>query len=210
MSRYRFEIDNVRAHVRSLWAVIALQCLLIAGLWWGWSMAPSRLTVHIPPDLRSGVTLGADEIHPANVYTFAFYVFQQLNRWPENGAVDYGEAIFRLSAYLTPAYREQLTQEMTIKGERGELVNRSRSVEAEYAEADAQVQVLDHETWQVDLDLKITESVRGMTVKETSIRYPLRIVRQAIDPERNPWGLALDGFVAPGPKRLPPVAEPAG
>lgn len=202
MSRYRFEIDNVRAHVRSLWLVIVLLCLLIAGLCWGWSMAPSNLTVHVPPDLRHGVTLGADEIRPANVYTFAFYVFQQLNRWPENGAVDYGEAIFRLSPYLTPAYREQLSAELRLKGERGELANRSRSVEAWHADADASVHILNGKTWTVDLDLKLVESVRGMTVKETSIRYPLRVVRRAIDPELNPWGLALDGFVEPGPQRL--------
>ena len=27
-----------------------------------------------------------------------------------------------------------------------------------------------------------------MTVKQTTIRYPIRVVRQAIDPESNPWG----------------------
>ena len=32
MRRYRYEIDNVRAHLRSLWAVIAIQVLVIAAL----------------------------------------------------------------------------------------------------------------------------------------------------------------------------------
>ena len=41
-----------------------------------------------------------------------------------------------------------------------------------------------------------------MTVKQTTIRYPLRIVRHAIDPESNPWGLALDGYEGDGPRRL--------
>jgi hypothetical protein len=41
-----------------------------------------------------------------------------------------------------------------------------------------------------------------MTVKKTTIRYPLRVVRLSIDPESNPWGLALDGFAASGPRRL--------
>jgi hypothetical protein len=27
-------------------------------------------------------------------------------------------------------------------------------------------------------------------------------VRQAIDPETNPWGLALDGYASDGPRRL--------
>ena len=31
------------------------------------------------------------------------------------------------------------------------------------------------------------ESVKGVTVKKTVIRYPLRVVRHAVDPETNPW-----------------------
>ena len=51
MRRYRTEIDNVRAHLRSLWAVIGLQFLVILGLWFGWSQAPKQLTVHVPPSV---------------------------------------------------------------------------------------------------------------------------------------------------------------
>ena len=40
MRRYRLEIDNVRAHLRSLWIVIGLQGLIILALWIGWSQAP--------------------------------------------------------------------------------------------------------------------------------------------------------------------------
>jgi integrating conjugative element protein (TIGR03746 family) len=56
--------------------------------------------------------------------------------------------------------------------------------------------------WVVWLDLDLFDSVKGMTVKQTAIRYPLRVVRLAIDPETNPWGLALDGYGAEGPHRL--------
>ena len=37
---------------------------------------------------------------------------------------------------------------------------------------------------------------------QTTIRYPLRVLRYAVDAEANPWGLALDGFAAEGPQRL--------
>ena len=40
MRRYRFEIDNVRAHLRSLWSVIGLEFLVILVLGFGWSQAP--------------------------------------------------------------------------------------------------------------------------------------------------------------------------
>ncbi|MEQ8233115.1 MAG: TIGR03746 family integrating conjugative element protein [Gammaproteobacteria bacterium] len=204
MRRYRYEIDNVRAHLRSLWAVIAIQVLVIAALWFGWSRAPERLTVHIPPDLRPGAVLAVDEISPPNVYAFAFYIFQQLNRWPEDGASDYGRAIFRVSPYLTPRYRADLIAELEQKGRQGELAYRVRGVQEipGHGYEERRVDLLNEATWIVWLDLDLLESVKGMTVKRTAIRYPLRVVRYAVDLETNPWGLALDGFGAEGPRRL--------
>jgi integrating conjugative element protein (TIGR03746 family) len=204
MRRYRHQIDNVRAHLRSLWAVIVLQALVIAALWFGWSQAPERLTVHIPPDLRSGAVLDVDEVPPASVYAFAFYIFQQLNRWPEAGAKDYGQAIFSVSAYLTPRYRSDLLTELERKGRQGELAYRVRGLQVipGHGYEERRVDILDGGVWLVWLDLELLESVQGMTVKRTAIRYPLRVVRYAVDLEANPWGLALDGFGADGPRRL--------
>ena len=88
MRRYRLEIDNVRSHLRSLWVVIGLQGLIILALWIGWSQAPKQLRVYVPPDLRSGAVLAAEEVPPANVYAFAFYHFpaaQSLARKRRNG-----------------------------------------------------------------------------------------------------------------------------
>lgn len=204
MRRYRTGIDNVRAHLRSLWVVIGLQFLVIAALWFGWSEAPKELTVHVPPDLRSGATLAVGEIPAANVYAFAFYIFQQLNRWPDNGAQDYGKAIFRIASYLTPRYRADLMSDLDLKGRQGELAHRVRGVQevAGHGYEERRVDVLAPGVWVVWLDLDLFESVKGMTVKRTAIRYPLRVVRLAVDPEANPWGLALDGFAPEGPRRL--------
>ena len=204
MRRYRTEIDNVRAHLRSLWVVIGFQCLVILALWFGWSQAPKHLTVHVPPDLRAGATLSVDEVPAANVYAFAFYIFQQLNRWPEDGAKDYGKAIFRIAPYVTPRYHAKLIADMELKGRQGELAYRVRGVQeiAGHGYDEHRVEVLAPGVWVVWLDLDLLESVKGMTVKQTAIRYPLRVVRLAVDPEANPWGLALDGFAGEGPQRL--------
>jgi len=204
MRRYRTEIDNVRAHLRSLWTVIGLQFVVILVLWFGWSQAPKQLTVHVPPDLRSGATLSVNEAPAANVYAFAFYIFQQLNRWPENGAKDYGKAIFRISPYVTPRYQSELLADLELKGRQGELAYRVRGVQeiAGHGYEERRVDVLAPGVWVVWLDLNLVESVKGMTVKQTAIRYPLRVVNLAVDPEANPWGLALDGFASEGPRRL--------
>jgi len=204
MRRYRYEIDNVRAHLRSLWAVIGLQMIVILALWFGWSQMPAKITVHIPPDLRSGAVLALDEVPPANVYTFAFYIFQQLNRWPTDGAKDYGQAIFQVAAFLTPRYRAELIADMKGKARRGELSWRVRGIQAipGHGYEPQSVQVSGAGTWIVWLDLDLMESVKGMTIKKTAIRYPLRVVRYGVDAESNPWGLALDGFADQGPQRL--------
>ena len=204
MQRYRYEIDNVRGHLRSLWAVIGLLLTIIVALWIGWMRMPGTITVHIPPDLRSGAVMALDEVPPANIYAFAFYIFQQLNRWPDDGAEDYGKAIFRIAAYLTPSFREQLIADMEAKGKQGQLAYRVRSLQAIPGQVyeERRVDVLSKESWVVWLDLELRESVKGMTVKKTTIRYPLRVLRYAVDAEANPWGLALDGFAAEGPQRL--------
>lgn len=210
MKRYRYEIDNVRSHLRSLWAVIGLQLVVILALWIGWMRMPSTITVHIPPDLRSGARLALDEVPPPNVYSFAYYIFQQLNRWPSNGAEDYGRAIFHIAPYLTDAYRNTLVTDMDDRGKRGELAHRTRSLQAlpGVGYSEERVDVLSADAWVVWLDLELQESVKGMTIKKTRIRYPLRVVRLAIDPEANPWGLALDGFAGNGPERLRPDTQP--
>jgi integrating conjugative element protein (TIGR03746 family) len=192
MRRYRTEIDN------------GLQFVVILVLWFGWSQAPKQLTVHVPPDLRSGATLSVNEAPAANVYAFAFYIFQQLNRWPENGAKDYGKAIFRISPYVTPRYQSELLADLELKGRQGELAYRVRGVQeiAGHGYEERRVDVLAPGVWVVWLDLNLVESVKGMTVKKTAIRYPLRVVSLAVDPEANPWGLALDGFASEGPRRL--------
>ena len=210
MHRYRYEIDNVRSHLRSLWAVITLQLVVILALWIGWMQIPSTITVHVPPDLRSGARLRLAEVPPPNVYSFAYYIFQQLNRWPTNGAEDYGKAIFRIAPYLTNAYRNTLLNDLETRGKRGELAHRTRSLQALPGAAyqEDRVEILSADAWVVWLDLELEESVRGMTIKRTTIRYPLRVVRLAVDPETNPWGLALDGFAGAGPERLTASAEP--
>ncbi len=204
MRRYRYEIDNVRAHLRSLWTIIGVQLVVILALWFGWSQSPSHLTVHVPPDLRSGATQAIDEVPPANVYAFAYYIFQQLNHWSEDGAQDYGKAIFRISPYVTPSYRAELIADMELKGKQGELAYRVRGVQEVpgHGYEERRVDVLASGVWVVWLDIDLFESVKGMTVKTTTIRYPLRVVRLSVNPEANPWGLALDGFAATGPRRL--------
>ncbi|AHK80122.1 conjugal transfer protein [Ectothiorhodospira haloalkaliphila] len=207
---YHREIQNVRAHINSLRLALGVVLILALFMGWGWYSAPREMTVHIPPDLRSGSTQPADEVPQVNVYAFTYYIWQQMNRWPEDGSNDYGQNIYRLAAFVTPQFRRQLQRDLEQRGRRGELSGRERSVVeipgAGFSPRRVQVQA-DGQSWVVWLDLQINETVRGRAVKQTPIRYPLRVVRHDVDRERNPWGLAIDGFAGEGPQRIPQEPE---
>ena len=212
MSRYRHEIDNARAHILSLWVIIALLAIALAYAFRGWAHAPSEIRVHIPPDLSSGSVVRIGEIPRPNVYGFGYYMWQQLNRWPRDGARDFPDKLYRFAAYVTPAFRAHLLRDMERRGHQGELTGRVRALyEAPGAQYDdSRVKAIGPNAWIVTIDAVIEETVAGLEVKHTRIRYPLRVVRYDVDRELNPWGMAIDGFAKPGPTRIDPPADGEG
>lgn len=56
MSRFRNEVARLDAHVTTLRRVVAGLFVVALALAIGWWNAPRQLTIHIPPDLRSGST----------------------------------------------------------------------------------------------------------------------------------------------------------
>ncbi len=202
MSRYRHEIDNARSHILSLWAVIMLLSAFMAWAFVGWSKAQQDLTLHIPPDLSNGATLRAGESPKANLYTFSFHIWQQLNRWEKNGQKDFPRNIYNLAAYMTPQFRASLKRDMQRRGKSGELAGRVRALHQVAPYEDRRVDIIGPGSWVVWIDVVIEETVAGMSVKLKRIRYPMRVVRYDVDREKNPWGWALDGFADPGPSEL--------
>lgn len=192
------------AHIHTLRVFIAALVILNAGMAVGWMKARADLTVNIPPDLRYGASINAGEIAPANVFNFAGYIFQQLNRWRSNGDKDYAEQIYSLSAFFTPAFQARLIDDMNERHQHGELTNRVRYIQMipGHGFEDRRVDVIDPNNWVVWLDFSIHEYVNGMSVKTVPIRYPILVTRYDIDPESNPWGLAIKGYAAPGPTKL--------
>jgi integrating conjugative element protein (TIGR03746 family) len=136
---------------------------------------------------------------PENVYAFALYIFGQLNRWPSDGEQDYRRAIYGLQSYLTPACKAFLDGDYEYRKAAGELRQRVRGVYEilgrGYSEdPELRVKQLDRDSWLVKLDLNADEYYAAEPVKRVVVRYPLRVVRFDLDPERNKWGLALDCY----------------
>lgn len=201
---YHKAMDIQQGHINTLRAVIAAQMIVIVALWFGWQSAPRDLTVHLPPDLRDGVSLKAGEVPPQSVYTFAQYIFQQLNRWEKDGQKEAGGRLYALAPYLTPAYQQQIQKELDIKGRSGEMAGRTRGITGipGHDYTPARVRLIAPGVWEVTMDMELMETVDGMVVKRAQAVYPIRVVRYDIDREKNPWGLALDGYAGNGPHRL--------
>ena len=210
MSRFQNEVMHLQNHVRTLrWGalgLLAMACLLSLG-WWN---APRNLTIHVPPDLRSGSVRKWWDVPPESVYAFAWYIFQQLHRWPTDGEQDYPRNIHALSAYLTPACKSFLEDDYAVRRANGELRQRVRGIYEipgrGYGDAPTErVRTLSEGAWVVTLDVDADEYYASERVKRALVRYALKVVRLDIDPEKNPFGLALDCFSAP-PERIETAA----
>ena len=204
--RYRDALSELRWQRNIAWLQFAGMTAIALLLGFGWYSATRELpALHIPPDVSQGVIIRPGEVPLPNVYAFALYSWQQLNRWPADGSKEYPQAIYRFSPYLTPRFREELLADMRRRAKAGELDQRVRGVQEipGHHYAFNRVDVKSDGVWVVWLDLELEEYYRQTLVKDTQLRYPLRVVRHDVDKARNPFGLALDGFATrEGPTQL--------
>lgn len=206
MSRFVDALAQARSEIRRQQVVIGLLAGVTSFALWGWKTAPSDLTVHIPPDLSSGASLQTGSVPDTGVYTFAFYIWQQINRWQTDGGKDYPEQIRVLKNFVTPSCHEQLLADMSQREAAGELGRRTRALMEipGLGYTAERIKPVGAKAWRVVLDTHIQETQINVPIKDTYIRYPLRVVAFDIDRERNPWGLAIDCFGGDRPERLDP------
>lgn len=197
-----------RAHSRTLrWIIVLVAAIGAIGMYFAHAM-PRTLDLHIAPDIKAGDSVrfadGQAAVPEVNVYGFAYYIWQQLNRWQLDGSKDYGQQIFRFQSYVTPNCRAQLQADMQNRHRIGELRQRTRFMSEIPGLGYAANRVLADgpAAWTVLLDMQLIETFRGQGVKDAFIRYPIRVVRYDVDRERNPWRLAIDCFGANRPARL--------
>lgn len=215
MSRFRNGITARDNHIFSLRIACVLLFLGMLVTGFGWMRAPSEMTIHNPPDLRSGSTRKWWEVPPSTVYSFAFYIFQQLNSWPKNGEADYPSKIAQMSPYLTPSCQDFLNKDAEMRKNNDELRDRVRVVYEipRRGYSNRSVTIIDQSHWVARLDLVADEYFHTEPVKRAMARYPMKVVRWEGDPERNPFGLALDCYDS-APQRLeavmPEPEQPSG
>jgi len=201
--RYRSREADLLSHIGTLRLTAGLLAVSLLLALWGWHAATRSVRFHVPPDLRYGGIFRSDRVPAPSVYTFAGYIWQQANRWRENGARDYPAQLATLKPFLTPRFYTFLQADAQRKHKRGELAWRTREISPLHPTAfdDAWVVHPSQDQWVVQLDVRLKEHMNGASVKDIAVQYRIRVVTYDVDPELNPWGLALDGFDTP-PRRL--------
>ena len=194
MSNYQNIIAAKNQTIKALGLAVIVPSMLAVVMGVGWMTAPTRITLHYPPDLSSGAKMNVAEIPKANIYLFSFYIFQQLNRWETNGEDDYYRKIHILKNYLTASCFQDRLDDYGYKKSRNELAGRERSVREIPGRMFENKRVVktSYSSWIVSMDLHVVETLQGEKIKERFINYPINIVRFNVDPENNPWGLAID------------------
>ncbi len=198
LGKFRSTLLNSNAHVRTLQYCLGGAFVVIVYLMVIYNDAREEQIFRVPPDLRQGTLMRANYVPPPLVYSFTYYIFQQLHNWPEGGDKNFGKRIYSLQGFLTPGFRKKLVKEMEEKSKKGELRNRVRRVQEIYERGyeDARVLIENKDSWIVWLDLDVVETVFAKPVKEVNVQYALRIVRYDVDPEANPWGLAIADYAS--------------
>jgi integrating conjugative element protein (TIGR03746 family) len=196
--------DQDRLTIQALLLVCVILLVIIIGLWLGWYSAPRRLRVYCVPSLdtldNTTTTQAINDIPKAFIYAFAQQVWQDLHYWgtetiQSNRQYAYHNNIERLSAYFTPAFKQQLLEEAHGLRQAGQLQRvRVLTLSNQTLDIHNQVTRVNQHEWQVSLTLHLSEYTGSMQIKSTDIHYPLRIVRQSISSQANPYGLAIAGF----------------
>ncbi len=191
MRRYQLADANLHGHIKTLRLICTALAICLAIALFGWHYASRVQRVSLPPDLRYGSQILVNQIHPWEVYNFAGYIWQQLNRCAIDCFKDYPENLDRLSAFLTPAFRAWLEHDNSKRST--ELLGRTRYI-LPMVETDFNRSVIQEKSgnWTVIMEVELKEDIGGVPVKNVQMRYFLRVVAKDVDPEFNPWGLLLD------------------
>ena len=116
-----------------------------------------------------------------------------------------------MESYLTPSCKAYLQKDFELRRNSGELRKRERGVfeiPGRGIDDKSEQHIEQHSIndWTVNLDITADEHYGGERVKRAFARYPLRIIRFDVDPEKNPFGLAWDCYSS-NPQRIEVSAE---
>jgi len=197
--RFQNVLENARLTIQLLIVGLFFSFIINLSLIVVLHTEQNEIEVHMPPQIPvDGLTIKAGDYPLVTIYSFAYYIWQGINYWPNNGSLDYKQTIEQFSPFLTPRFKSFLSRDYIERNGQGEIQDRLRSLQGINGSSFDihDVEAIGHDTWIVHLHLRLAEhmNTNGDQVKDTAIDYVLRVVRYPVNAKENPWGLALDGF----------------
>ena len=162
--------------------------------------------ITIPPKLEFGKVISTDDINHEQVYRLAGEVMQGLYHWEESGKVNFKKKINKLSAYLTPEYKQFLLDQHDElnSSSTGEL-NKTRALiplhNVNQYQKSFVTPIKNNTAFIVLIDFILQSHLENHLIQNTKIRYTVKVVIRDIDPNYNPWGWQL-GIPPVKPLRL--------
>ncbi len=196
---YVKNIHTVMAINRGLMILLFVFVLVTVGMSFAVYQSRQAITVYIPPDTSEGAYVVANTPGDSNVYGFAYQIMQYLYHWPSDGRKDYRANIEDLGYYLTPKFQTWLNDEYRRSSNRfgiDELDSRSRMLlplPAHRYSAESVTRIASG-VWRVNLVFRLVENIDSEKVKDTGIRYVVRVVSADVNRDTNQWGMMIDGL----------------
>ena len=156
------------------------------------------ITVSIPPDLSAGAKFKAGYIPKSNVYLFTSEVWRTVNLWQKDGDKDMLDNLKQYAMYFSSSVIEEQKAIHAVRVQKGQSAGRTRRMNeiVELKDVDQAVRVLGADTWEVNLDLRLTEDLNGTTVKDQPLRFVVRVVQDNSDPN-NPFKMKITSISQP-------------
>jgi integrating conjugative element protein (TIGR03746 family) len=193
--RFQQVLREKNRHIQSLYGIIAVLTVLTLLAFGGWYSAPRSMTVFIPPDLNAAQVVRPGEPPGPTVMAFAERVLQQVFTWPEDGEQDYQANIERYRALLTKEFQTSLRRDLRDRLRDGEIQDRQRIMQLPLDSVydNRKVERRGRNAWTVLVEMRATEYVGDVKVKEIDLIYEVVVVRGDMNREFNPWQLLLSG-----------------
>jgi integrating conjugative element protein (TIGR03746 family) len=210
MSRFKQALGNAKLAILSLGFGLTLSFALNIFLGLALFNVPKQITVNVPPGIpASGMKIKANNVTPARIYAFTYYIWQSLQTWPDNGLNDYANNLKNFSPYLTVAFQNVLKEEGKKMNEQGFLFKHQQmTFGINGSSFDAKnVKYIGNGTWLVRLSMRTINAVappeEGKGFSESHVAmdaetsFVFKVVRYDYAPDKNLWGLAIAGFATP-------------
>lgn len=179
--------------IATLVILLFVQSIYICGLLVDGYHIPEHFRVDLPPDISNGVSLKVNQVSKSSVGAFAFYVWQVINNWQDNGLKDSSTQLTKYRYYLSPQFRYDLKNLYKKLSDKGQLQGRIRVVRP-MPNQEPKVTKISSTAWQVILFVRVSEYVNGILVKDKEIEYPIKVEKFNQNAQFNPYGLVLAGF----------------